>query len=82
MTGCFVAEHLSTCGRPALQTLSDLLTCALQVPAGSLPRTMDVILRNDIVEAVRAGDKVSCAARITAVFDGQALWGLTPGLAC
>ena len=29
-----------------------------QVPAGSLPRTMDVILRNDIVENVRAGDKV------------------------
>lgn len=28
-----------------------------EVPAGSLPRTMDVILRNDLVENVRPGDK-------------------------
>jgi DNA replicative helicase MCM subunit Mcm2 (Cdc46/Mcm family) len=38
--------------------LPDLRVFKSQVPAGSLPRTMDVILRNDIVEAVRAGDKV------------------------
>ena len=31
--------------------------CA-QVPAGSLPRTMEVILRNDVVEQARAGDKL------------------------
>ena len=29
---------------------------ALQVPAGSLPRNMEVILRNDAVERCRAGD--------------------------
>ena len=29
-----------------------------EVPAGSLPRTMDVILRNMAVEGARAGDKV------------------------
>jgi MCM OB domain len=70
------------CWRPSARPLPQPYTCELQVPAGSLPRTMDVILRNDIVEAVRAGDKVSCTARITAVFDGQARWGMLPGLAC
>ena len=30
----------------------------MQVPAGSLPRTMEVILRNDVVEQARAGDKL------------------------
>lgn len=28
-----------------------------EIPAGSLPRTMEVILRHDIVESARAGDK-------------------------
>ncbi len=40
-----------------------------QVPAGSLPRTMDVILRNDIVEAVRAGDKVEFTGALIVVPD-------------
>ncbi len=31
----------------------------LQIPAGSLPRTMEVILRADNVEKARAGDKVT-----------------------
>jgi DNA replication licensing factor MCM6 len=30
---------------------------AEEVPAGSLPRTLDVILRHEIVEQARAGDK-------------------------
>lgn len=42
---------------------------AVQVPAGSLPRTMDVILRNDIVEAVRAGDKVEFTGSLIVVPD-------------
>lgn len=58
-----------TCKRLLVQAPSEVRTCGLQVPAGSLPRTMDVILRNDIVEAVRAGDKVSSAAHITAEAD-------------
>lgn len=28
-----------------------------EIPAGSLPRTMDIILRHEIVEQARAGDK-------------------------
>lgn len=31
---------------------------AQEIPAGSMPRTMDVILRNDNVESAKAGDKV------------------------
>ena len=31
----------------------------VQIPAGSLPRTLEVILRADNVEKVRAGDKVT-----------------------
>lgn len=30
----------------------------LQMPAGSLPRSLDVIIRGEMVEAVRPGDKV------------------------
>ncbi len=30
----------------------------LQIPGGSLPRTMDVILRNNAVEQARAGDRM------------------------
>ncbi|AFN83011.1 DNA replication licensing factor Mcm6 [Encephalitozoon romaleae SJ-2008] len=29
-----------------------------EIPPGSLPRSMDVIVRNDLVEKIRAGDKV------------------------
>lgn len=28
-----------------------------EIPAGSLPRTLDIILRHEIVESARAGDK-------------------------
>jgi DNA replication licensing factor MCM6 len=28
-----------------------------EIPAGSLPRTLDIILRHEIVEHARAGDK-------------------------
>ena len=30
---------------------------ASEIPAGSMPRTMDVIVRNDLVERAKAGDK-------------------------
>lgn len=30
----------------------------MQVPAGSLPRTMEVTLRTDIVDSARAGDEM------------------------
>ena len=30
---------------------------ASEIPAGSMPRTLDVILRGDVVERAKAGDK-------------------------
>ena len=49
----------------------------LQVPAGSLPRTTDVILRHDIVESARAGDKVVFTGNVIVVPDVGAI--STPG---
>ena len=40
-----------------------------QVPAGSLPRTMEVILRNDQVESVRPGDKAVFTGMLVVVPD-------------
>ena len=44
-----------------------------EVPAGSLPRTMDVILRNDLVETVRPGDKAVFTGCLVVVPDVAAL---------
>ena len=44
-----------------------------QVPAGSLPRTMEVILRNDQVETVRPGDKACFTGMLVVVPDVAAL---------
>lgn len=41
---------------PSKQAQAHKDSSALQVPAGSLPRNMEVILRNDAVERCRAGD--------------------------
>lgn len=49
----------------------------MQVPAGSLPRTTDVILRHDIVESARAGDKVVFTGNVIVVPDVAAI--STPG---
>ena len=40
-----------------------------QVPAGSLPRTMEVVFRNDIVEQARAGDKLVFSGSLVVVPD-------------
>ncbi|CAK0783083.1 hypothetical protein CVIRNUC_006278 [Coccomyxa viridis] len=40
-----------------------------EVPAGSLPRTMEVIFRNDIVEQARAGDKLVFSGSLVVVPD-------------
>ena len=45
------------CSAGPSASVMECRTCA-QVPAGSLPRTMEVILRNDVVEQARAGDKL------------------------
>ncbi|KAK3241271.1 MCM DNA helicase complex subunit mcm6 [Cymbomonas tetramitiformis] len=44
-----------------------------EVPAGSLPRSMDVILRHEIVEEARAGDKAVFTGQLMVVPDGAAL---------
>lgn len=42
---------------------------AAQVPAGSLPRTMEVVLRNEQVEQARAGDKLVFTGNLVVVPD-------------
>lgn len=44
-----------------------------EVPAGSLPRTIEVVLRNDQVETVRPGDKAVFAGSLVVVPDVSAL---------
>jgi DNA replicative helicase MCM subunit Mcm2 (Cdc46/Mcm family) len=44
-----------------------------QVPAGSLPRTLEVIFRNDTVEQARAGDKLVFAGCMVVVPDVAAI---------
>ena len=48
-----------------------------QVPAGSLPRTVEVIMRHDVVEAAKAGDKVIFTGKVIVVPDVAAI--ATPG---
>ena len=43
------------------------------MPAGSLPRTMEVILRNDIVEHARAGDETNFTGTLLVVPDVAAI---------
>lgn len=40
-----------------------------EIPAGSMPRTLDVILRGDVVEMAKAGDKCSFTGALTVVPD-------------
>mmetsp|Transcript_2637 Transcript_2637/g.4428 ORF Transcript_2637/g.4428 Transcript_2637/m.4428 type:complete len:857 (-) Transcript_2637:354-2924(-) len=44
-----------------------------EVPAGSLPRSLDVILRHETVETARAGDKVVLTGQLMVVPDAGAL---------
>jgi DNA replication licensing factor MCM6 len=45
----------------------------IQVPAGCLPRTMEVILRNEIVETARPGDKAVFTGVLVVVPDVAAI---------
>lgn len=38
-----------------------------EIPPGSMPRSLDVVLRGEAVEKAKAGDKVCCAAAAAAV---------------
>ncbi|KAM0672416.1 MCM DNA helicase complex subunit mcm6 [Ordospora colligata] len=40
-----------------------------EIPAGSLPRSMDVIVRNELVEKIRAGDKIVMTGYLIVVPD-------------
>ena len=44
-----------------------------QIPPGSMPRSMDVILRNEMVERCKAGDKVVFTGSLVVLPDGSAL---------
>lgn len=46
---------------------------AQEIPAGSMPRTMDVILRNDNVESAKAGDKVIITGTLVVIPDAVSL---------
>lgn len=46
---------------------------ASEIPAGSMPRTMDVILRNDNVESAKAGDKVILTGTLIVIPDSVSL---------
>lgn len=46
---------------------------AQEIPAGSMPRTMDVILRNDNVESAKAGDKVVLTGTLVVIPDSVSL---------
>lgn len=48
---------------------------AQEIPAGSMPRTMDVILRNDNVESAKAGDKVIITGTLIVIPDAVSLAG-------
>ena len=44
-----------------------------QIPPGSMPRSMDVILRNEMVEKCKAGDKCVFVGSLVVIPDGSAL---------
>jgi DNA replication licensing factor MCM6 len=44
-----------------------------QIPPGSMPRTMDVIVRNEMVERSKAGDKCVFTGSLVVLPDGSAL---------
>lgn len=48
---------------------------AQEIPAGSMPRTIDVILRNDNVESAKAGDKVIVTGTLIVLPDAVSLAG-------
>ncbi|KAI8985504.1 MCM2/3/5 family-domain-containing protein [Pilobolus umbonatus] len=51
---------------------------ANEIPTGSMPRSMDVIVRNEMVERAKAGDKVSFTGTLIVVPDISAF--RTPGV--
>lgn len=52
-----------------------LLCCCLQIPGGSLPRTLDVIVRANNVDRAKPGDKVTFTGSLVVCPDVAALTG-------
>lgn len=48
---------------------------AAEIPAGSMPRTIDVILRNDNVESAKAGDRIILTGTLVVIPDQSSLAG-------
>ena len=48
---------------------------ATEIPPGSMPRTMDIILRNDNVESAKAGDRVILTGSLIVIPDAASLAG-------
>lgn len=44
-----------------------------EIPAGSMPRCVDVICRNEVVERAKAGDKVILTGTVAVVPDTSGL---------
>ena len=44
-----------------------------EIPPGSMPRTIDVVVRNEMVERAKAGDRVVLTGSLVVVPDGSAL---------
>ena len=46
---------------------------ANEIPPGSMPRTIDVVVRNEMVERAKAGDRVVLTGSLVVIPDGSAL---------
>ena len=66
-------SECASCCLPLVPTGQSALKLNEQVPAGSLPRTMEVILRNNIVESARAGDEMTFVGTLLVVPDVAAI---------
>ena len=67
------AKQCNCQGSVPLRCICCYLLSTMQVPAGSLPRTMEVILRNDVVEHARAGDETNFTGTLLVVPDVAAI---------
>ena len=45
-----------------------------EIPAGSMPRSLDLILRESLVESVKPGDKVVAVGSLIVIPDVSQMW--------
>jgi DNA replication licensing factor MCM6 len=64
---CLYCLCVNTGQRLRVQENSD------EIPPGSMPRSIDVIIRGDCVERVKAGDKCTFTGNLVVIPDGSAL---------